>query len=137
MRERTRSLACENCGRGAQPGRTAVLAPRLNSNWQRTPWRFEPRHLAACSSLRSRLSAALAAIVRLFWSSSCTLAPNAPSSFPSVRSGLLVLQNRSIPLLGSDSSEFPLAFLKPSTSPQVVSLGAAVFDNVSQPVFED
>src|SRR6266852_5152757 len=108
--DRTPRAQAKSHRRITQQGCPVVFAPRSNSNPLRTPWRFELRHVAVYNSFRSLLSAALAAIERLFWSSSCTLAPNVLSSFPSLWCGLLVLQNRSIPLLESASSEFPLAF---------------------------
>src|SRR5258707_14971194 len=95
------------CCSGRLSGRFCSL---LNSSLQRTLWRSELRRPAACSSVRSLLSAALAAIGRLFWNNSCILAPNVLSSLPSLWGGLLVLQNRSIPLLESASSDFPLLF---------------------------
>src|SRR5260370_37228442 len=92
MIERLRVLPVKNCRRAALPGCLAVSAPPLNSNPQRTSWRFEQRRLAACSSLRSPLPAAPAAVERLFWSSASTLAPNVLSSFPYCIRGHVVTQ---------------------------------------------
>src|SRR5713101_9016356 len=84
MIECLRGAAVRDYRRASQLGRPVVFALLLSSNPQRTPWRLEPRRLAACSSLRSLLTAAPAAIARLFRSSACTLAPDVLSSFPSL-----------------------------------------------------
>src|SRR5882672_2074784 len=98
MIECLQEAAVRDYRRASQLGHAVAFALLLSSNPQRTPWRLEPRRLAACSSLRSLLSAARAAIASLFWSSACTLAPDVLSSFPSLGCSPLGLQNRSIPL---------------------------------------
>src|SRR5258708_36491865 len=123
--------------RVTQQGCPVVFAPRSNSNPLRTPWRFEPRHVAVCIRfglcclphslpLRDYFGAALAPLLQVFF-----------HLFLPYRADYLSYKIDPFLYWKVLHQNFHWPFFKRSTSPPVVALGTPVLDNVSQPLLED